>query len=357
MVFQFGPRRIARSIVHRIRHFRRRAIDARRRVLAVERITYETSRKLAQYDVRAPLTVVFTDRLTHMWDGIYARDGDGYRLELPAFVPPHTAGKAGQLGPGYLYWLMQCPSDVQEMSVTLSDGDQPQLARFSPSTNQPHVVPIPDPYFLERRGHEWARQVAASEALPWSQRSDAIVWRGASSGLGTFDPVLGRASPVRATQRLLLCLAARDIPGVDVGLATYSRGELTEDALRDYGIVKGPIAENSWTTRKFAIDVDGQTNSWANFLVRLHFGCCVLKITSKEGYRQWYYDRLRPFEHYVPVKADLSDLRKQVDWVRSNDRQAAEIAANGQAFARALTLEEGQRQAVELISRYWNATP
>lgn len=60
--------------------------------------------------------------------------------------------------------------------------------------------------------------------------------------------------------------------------------------------------------RRFALDVDGNTNAWANLFQRLLLGCCVIKVASPFGYRQWYYDDLVPWVHYVPVRADMADL-------------------------------------------------
>jgi hypothetical protein len=111
-----------------------------------------------------------------------------------------------------------------------------------------------------------------------------------------------------------------------------------------------PIASGAWIRDKFAIDIDGQTNTWANLLVRLHQGCCVLKVESQFGYRQWYYHRLRPWEHFVPVSADLSDLADRVDWVRTHDAAAAEIARNGRNLARSMTFGSVTVEAAEIIS-------
>ena len=299
-------------------------------------------------------SVTFSDRMVYRRDAIYRRDGTGYVLELPTFEFGHASlDKAWELGPAYLYWLMHCPTEVECLKVTLSDGDAPSAGRFAPSTNRTDIVPIPDPYFFRFSGFEAFRRLAERESVAWGDRSDDIVWRGASSGDGTFDPVLGAQQPMRAAQRLELILAAQNVPGVDAGLAHYRRDELKAEILERAGVLKQPIAEESWARSKFAIDVDGQTNTWSNLIVRMHLGCCVLKLDSKYGYRQWYYDRLRPWEHNVPVKADASDLGERVDWLRSNDARAREIAANGQQLARSLSFEAGRREAVDLITTHW----
>ena len=49
------------------------------------------------------------------------------------------------------------------------------------------------------------------------------------------------------------------------------------------------------------------SNSWSGLFTKLLTGSTVLKVESPMGFRQWYYDRLKPFEHYVPVRPDLAE--------------------------------------------------
>ena len=48
---------------------------------------------------------------------------------------------------------------------------------------------------------------------------------------------------------------------------------------------------------------------------------------------QWFHHLLQPWEHLVPVQADLSDLDTKLDWCFSHRRDCAAIAAAGQALA------------------------
>jgi hypothetical protein len=350
---RFRPVRIIRSARRRLLGLAQRQLGQRPEEQGQQIVALTLSQLAGRVELPA-FAVTYSDQLVYRRDAIYRRDGAGFVLELPTLEIGHaTMDKAWELGPAYLYWLMQCRPEVTAMSVTLSDGDAPSAARFSPSTNRTDVVPVPDPYFFRFSGFEAFRRLAERENIAWADRSDDIVWRGASSGLGTFDPVLGAQRPLQAAQRLDLILAAQKVPGVDAGLANYRRDEFRPELLERSGVLRAPVAEESWARRKFAIDVDGQTNTWSNLIVRMHLGCCVLKLDSKYGYRQWYYYRLVPWEHYVPVRADASDLGEKVEWVRANDARAAEIAANGQRFARALSFEAGRREAVELITTHW----
>jgi hypothetical protein len=356
------PMRVARGIRRRLIALvnppRSESEEEQEEVVSTEDIASTIVRRtFEQYAGRVEnprLSVIFTDRPDYRRDATYHRDGAGYVLEIKTGEEEtRLIKKAWELGPTYLYWLMQCPLEVKSLSVTLSDGDAPSGARFSPSTNRSCIVPIPDPYFFRYTGFRDIRDLAERDLIAWEDRSGDIVWRGDSSGHGTFDPVLGGEQPKMAAQRLDLILAAQKIPGVDVALSIYRRNELRTELLVQAGFLKDPIPEESWARRKFAIDVDGQTNTWSNMFIRMLLGCCVLKLDSKYNFRQWYYDRLRAWEHFVPVKADASDLGEKIEWLRSNDAEASRIADNGRLFMQAMTFEVGQREAVELITNHW----
>jgi hypothetical protein len=68
-------------------------------------------------------------------------------------------------------------------------------------------------------------------------------------------------------------------------------------------------------------------------------GSPVLKVASPCGYRQWYYDRLRPWTNFVPVSAEMTDLMEKIAWLRRHDDTARRIGENGQALAMSLRYE------------------
>lgn len=49
---------------------------------------------------------------------------------------------------------------------------------------------------------------------------------------------------------------------------------------------------------------------------------------------EWYFARLEPMVHFVPVREDLSDLLGRSRWVVEHPQEAAAIGRAGQAFAR-----------------------
>ena len=69
----------------------------------------------------------------------------------------------------------------------------------------------------------------------------------------------------------------------------------------------------------------------AAFRLPAHFcaGQCVILATQHE---EWFYRFMKPWEHFVPLEPDLSNLPEITAWVGDNPGAVEEIAQNGQQF-------------------------
>jgi hypothetical protein len=56
---------------------------------------------------------------------------------------------------------------------------------------------------------------------------------------------------------------------------------------------------------------------------------CTQSTIFTEFFSQW----VRPFEHYIPVRPDLSDLVERIEWAREHDAEAKKIQQAGKEFA------------------------
>ena len=66
-------------------------------------------------------------------------------------------------------------------------------------------------------------------------------------------------------------------------------------------------------------------------------------------YKEWYYDAMVPFVHYIPVAVDLSDLCKKVEWIKANQTAAEQMSASSLAVTSVSTLllrAAGRREAL-----------
>ena len=81
---------------------------------------------------------------------------------------------------------------------------------------------------------------------------------------------------------------------------------------------------------KYQLCIDGTVAAY-RLPYLLAGGSLVFKQDSK--YYEHYYKDLRPWQHYVPIKEDLSDLVEKIEWARNNDEKARKIAENARQFA------------------------
>lgn len=249
----------------------------------------------------------------------------------------------------YMHWFGQTSDRVREIVVDASDGDKPSAACYKYSSTSVRDTLLPDAHFFRDYGYKETDRFAADHPVAWEDRSDQIFWRGRlnNNGLFSLDPALVDNPAVK--QRLRMALKCK---GGDMDFRFVADPKQRHDRiLHDAGLIGGYIPVHDWGGMKYAIDIDGYTNAWCNLMQRLKLGCCMLKVESPFGFRQWYYPRLVPWEHYVPIRADLADLAEQADWVRSNQPAARRIAEAGQALAKSLTFEAEARSAVAAIEK------
>ena len=48
-----------------------------------------------------------------------------------------------------------------------------------------------------------------------------------------------------------------------------------------------------------------------------------LVLKQDSGYYEHFYKEMKPWVHYVPVRADLSDLEEKIEWARANDEKVS----------------------------------
>jgi hypothetical protein len=76
---------------------------------------------------------------------------------------------------------------------------------------------------------------------------------------------------------------------------------------------------------KYIFDIQGNSSAF-RLLSMLSFKSVLLKVESE--YKMWIDEFLVPYEHYIPVKRDFSDLAQILDWCHSHDQACKRIAEN-----------------------------
>lgn len=236
----------------------------------------------------------------------------------------------------------ECVQATGSVALSLEDwGLTPGLAFCSNNARQ---FLIPDPLFISTRGYEDVRRWYATNDIPWRDRIPAVFWRGHDFGPPVRD--------WRDLPRVRLCAIANEPPHsgfFDVGVSLH-RGSLSFVEIQTSGLVRSAVPVRHFNRYRYHIDIDGRTNSWPGLFQKLLSGSPVLKVTSAGGYRQWYYDRLVPWQTFVPVAVDMSDLVEKAMWLRSHDEDARAIGAAGRALAESMTYDVELRGGAAVVT-------
>jgi hypothetical protein len=216
-----------------------------------------------------------------------------------------------------------------------------------------HTTLIPDPHFWGSKGYFDQREAFRKHWQPWRTRNRVVFWRGSTTGPGNIS-----LDSVRHLSRFRLCAAGANgsrFAGVlDAKLTNIVQARSKEEAkmiqsfAEGLGIFAAPVPQIEFLKYRFQVDIDGNSNSWS-FLLKLLMGSCILKIESR--WRQWYYADLRPWQHYVPVQSDLSDLEERIGWCLANDESAREIAVNGMTYASRIVFGTEMPRAAAMVLR------
>jgi hypothetical protein len=233
-------------------------------------------------------------------------------------------------------------------SLFVNLGDIGYVPGLAFCDSRPEYFLIPDALFVVSRGYASMRRQGRAETVSWDRRQPLGFWRGGTSGRAT-DVALGW----RSLPRVALCEISREHPEIlDAGITHVGQmpDAESEHELRITGIMRSVVPAAEFENYKYQIDIDGNTNSWPGLFQKLLTGSPVLKVGSLYGYRQWYYDRLRPWVNFVPVSGDMSDLLEKISWLRQHDDAARRIGENGMALAMSLTYEEELQAAGRTIA-------
>ena len=86
--------------------------------------------------------------------------------------------------------------------------------------------------------------------------------------------------------------------------------------------------------QRWAAMVDVEGNGYSGRLKILLFSRRVVLLVQRP-WSEFFQRHLQPWEHYVPVRRDLSDLKTRLQWVRAHPRRAQLIALRAYKFAQA----------------------
>lgn len=188
------------------------------------------------------------------------------------------------------------------------------------------LVLIPD--FKALTGYPGLRNQMAlgSQKYPWDKKVAQMFWRGATTGgwltLQTWDQVA-------RCKLVLLSLAHPKELNARVNGVVQCDPEVPA-LIKAKGMMGQTVGQADHLKYKYLVDVDGNSCSFERLFWALLSNSLVFKQMTPNI--QWYYGALQPYEHFIPVKEDLSDLMEKYHWAQNNEIQAKKIAENATDF-------------------------
>jgi hypothetical protein len=152
--------------------------------------------------------------------------------------------------------------------------------------------------------------------IAWKNKYSQAIWRGTcNSGESRWN--LNKLAFETGSQ--LLNVRFTDIAQGQIGKRNFSQ----------VGTLVNPIPMEQFAKYKAILDVDG--NSWSGrFGSLLCMDSVVVKIEPEMVDHFW--SELQPWQHYVPVHANLSNLIEQVEWVIGHAKISQKIIQNSNAW-------------------------
>lgn len=183
------------------------------------------------------------------------------------------------------------------------------------------------------------QDITKDSAIPaWDGRKGQLVWRGGPSQhppLG-FPVSLDPHEP-HCLSRIKLCYLSQRNPELIDARFSYL-GESWPSLGQFLGSF---ITFEDQMTYKYQAQIDGYSCAYTSSGWKFFTGALVFKEDSH--HIQWYYQALKPYVHYIPVKEGLGDLLDKLEWARLHDEEARLIAQQGREFALSHITQEQNR--------------
>ncbi|CAK5275152.1 unnamed protein product [Mycena citricolor] len=296
------------------------------------RVAYDTAPLLRGSKSEVNLGIVDGKPFAHSFDGsapasdfFRTREGcaplNGEMGDVPFLVSPSSSDLTTDLIP------------ILSMAK-LADGSgigSGAALDFSPSSGHScfaDILIVGEFYYTSS---SWAGKFEFSDNVPWDKKREVIYWRGKSNG-GHI-----RGQNYRFFPRFRLMDIAREPENkhlFDVQITEWHEWHCTDncdaDAIRkEYNITGQKAPREESYKYKYVLDVDGNSFS-GRYLGLLRSGSLVFKSTA---FAEYFTPWLIPYEHFIPVRPDLSDLAAKIAWAQKNDKEAHRIQESGRRFA------------------------
>jgi Glycosyl transferase family 90 len=206
---------------------------------------------------------------------------------------------------GMLEWH-GAPGEIPVLSP-----DRRWVGCFGAHRGDPSALLLPDLHYLIERYQALFKETEVA-SVPWENKSVRAILAASDHGENRNLAVPPADSQLHP-RRLFAQTAARECLPIDVFLGR-------------------PCSREAQIRYRFIADVDGFARTWDAWAWKMMSGSCVLAVESI--WESFFSKQFQPWEHYVPVANDCSDLSAKLNWCHTNDQECRAISERARARAK-----------------------
>jgi hypothetical protein len=176
--------------------------------------------------------------------------------------------------------------------------------------------------------------IEETKMIDWNKKYNKAVFRGSATGCNIGeDNVRIKASK----------LSLKNTDLLDVGVISFNR-KMKKTLGKPLQLIVPDIKKAEFMTidekakYKYILNLDGHVSA---FRLGHEFSLNSVILIPDSQYYLWFFFILKPYEHYIPIKEDLSDLIEKIKWCRENDEKCKKIADNGLYFYKKYLEKDG----------------
>jgi hypothetical protein len=161
--------------------------------------------------------------------------------------------------------------------------------------------------------------------IEWDNKYNKAVFRGSATGCAIGnDNIRIKASKISLEYPDLL----------DAGVISFNR-KMKKSIGKPLQLIIPDIKKSNFMTisekskYKYILNLDGHVSA---FRLGHEFSLKSVILIPDSQYYLWFFFILKPYEHYIPIKEDLSDLIEKIQWCKDNDSKCKQIAINSYEF-------------------------
>lgn len=159
--------------------------------------------------------------------------------------------------------------------------------------------------------------------VPWQDKKEIAFFRGAASGCGTDS---------NNNMRIKVIELSKQYPELfNVGLTSFNR-RMKKIPNKPVHVIDPKqheratfVTDSEKIKHKYILNIDGHVTAF-RLGNELSTGSVLLIVQSH--YYIWISTFIKPFEHYIPISCDLSDLVEKIKWCKENDEKCKIITQN-----------------------------